>query len=140
MIQPRAYRFGAASKRRLAACHPDLIRVAERAIAASPIDFSITCGSRTIAEQRALVAKGASRTLASKHLIQNDGFSHAFDICCFEEGGACWDLPLYQRVARVMLKAAEAERVLIRWGGSWTRSAEAFSQTFIDGPHFEIIR
>jgi peptidoglycan L-alanyl-D-glutamate endopeptidase CwlK len=63
-----SYRLGARSKARLAQVHPDLRRVMMRAIALSPLDFTILEGRRTIERQRALLAAGATRTLDSRHL------------------------------------------------------------------------
>ena len=45
-----------------------MVAVVKHAITVSKQDFSVICGLRTIEEQRALVAKGASQTMKSKHL------------------------------------------------------------------------
>jgi peptidoglycan LD-endopeptidase CwlK len=45
-----------------------LQRVVEIAITKTEVDFGVICGLRTVEEQKALVAKGASQTMNSKHL------------------------------------------------------------------------
>tara|TARA_R110000787_G_scaffold252309_1_gene357782 strand:+ start:59 stop:271 length:213 start_codon:yes stop_codon:yes gene_type:complete len=45
-----------------------LVEVVKEAITLTRVDFGVTCGMRTVAEQEALVAKGASKTMKSKHL------------------------------------------------------------------------
>ena len=53
---------------RMAGIEPDLIEMVKTAITLTKVDFGVTCGMRTLAEQEALVAKGASKTMKSKHL------------------------------------------------------------------------
>jgi peptidoglycan L-alanyl-D-glutamate endopeptidase CwlK len=48
--------------------HPDLVRVVERAIQITTRDFPVQEGLRTRERQAALVARGASRTMNSRHL------------------------------------------------------------------------
>jgi len=55
--------------------HPDLRRVMDRALQESPIDFTVIEGLRTEARQRELVAKGASKTMNSRHIT-----GHAVDL------------------------------------------------------------
>jgi peptidoglycan LD-endopeptidase CwlK len=45
-----------------------LVAVAKLAIQRTSVDFGVICGLRTIEEQRELVANGASKTMASKHI------------------------------------------------------------------------
>lgn len=51
-----AFRLGAQSRARLAGVHPDLVRVVERAIQLSSVDFSVLEGVRTPQRQRELYA------------------------------------------------------------------------------------
>lgn len=47
----------------------------------SQVDFGVGAGAlRTEQEQRMLVLSGKSKTMDSKHLPQEDGFSHAVDL------------------------------------------------------------
>ena len=95
------YVLGKRSKERLEGVNPDLVAVVCRAIELSEQDFSVICGLRTIQEQEALVAKGASQTMKSKHLEGN-----AVDLMAWVDGGR-WELNLYDEIADAMLKAAK---------------------------------
>jgi len=114
-----------ASRKKLSGVHPDLVRVVERAIALSSVDFKVTEGRRTLARQRELMAAGATRTMNSRHLT-----GHAVDVAALVGGKVRWDWPLYGRIADAVKKAACECGVSIVWGGDW--------RTFKDGPHFEL--
>jgi peptidoglycan L-alanyl-D-glutamate endopeptidase CwlK len=116
------------SHQRLRGVHPDLVRVVRRCAAdwADPeTGFIVTQGLRTLEEQKLLKAKGASRTLRSRHLT-----GHAVDLAVSVRGQIRWDWPLYAKLAKAMKEAAKAEKVPIEWGGDWT--------SFKDGPHFQL--
>lgn len=116
------------SHQRLRGVHPDLVRVVRRCAAdwADPeTGFIVTQGLRTLEEQKLLKAKGASRTLRSRHLT-----GHAVDLAVSVQGQVRWDWPLYAKLAKAMKAAAKAEKVPIEWGGAWP--------TFKDGPHFQL--
>ena len=116
------------SHQRLRGVHPDLVRVVRRCAAdwADPeTGFIVTQGLRTLEEQKLLKAKGASRTLRSRHLT-----GHAVDLAVSVRGQIRWDWPLYAKLAKAMKAAAKAEKVPIEWGGDWT--------SFKDGPHFQL--
>lgn len=122
-----SFRFSVRSRRALEGVHPDLVAVAEAALAMSPVDFMVTEGLRTPARQAALVKAGASRTLNSRHLT-----GHAIDVAAVVGGQIRWDWPLYPRIAAAFKQAAQARDVEIVWGGDWPRLR--------DGPHFELDR
>lgn len=118
---------------RLNGVHPDLVRVVKRCVTDwkdAKMDFGITCGVRTLEEQRVLVKNGKSTTLRSRHIPAANGFSHAVDVVALIGGSANWDLPNYAKIAKAMKAAAKAEKVPIEWGGDWS--------SFIDGPHFQL--
>lgn len=121
------------SEAKLEHVHPDLIRVV-RAVARNwPDDgtsFRITCGARTVEEQKRMVETGASKTMRSRHIIAPNGYSHAVDFCVVIDGTVRWDWPLYEQGAERFKKAAAAEKVSIEWGGDWT--------SFKDGPHIQL--
>lgn len=121
------FKFSARSTRNLQGVHPDLVRVALRAIAITDLDFGITEGLRTIERQRELVAAGASRTMNSRHLT-----GHAIDVVALIGGEVRWDWPLYAKLALHFKKAASEVNVPITWGGDFPR--------FRDGPHYELKR
>jgi len=96
-----AYRLSKKSLDRLAGIKEPLQALAKTSIVDSPYDFSITCGLRTIEEQKILVATGKSRTMKSRHLTGN-----AFDIAVFVDGKITWDLKYYKAVATHIKKVA----------------------------------
>ena len=140
---------------RLEGVNDDMVRVVKKAIDVTKIDFGVICGMRTIEEQKALVAKGASQTMKSKHL---EGL--AVDLMAYVSGRASWELNLYDDIADAMMEAAKLEDVGIRWGAAWhiddLRKCDMTMEQamnsyidlrrsqnrrpFIDGPHFELNR
>mgnify|MGYP001250201982 FL=1 len=147
------YKLGKRSLSRLEGVNENLVTVVKYAIGVTKQDFSVICGVRTIEEQKALVAKGASQTMKSKHIHGN-----AVDLMAYIDGGR-WELNLYDEIADAMKEGAEAAGIKIRWGAAWTiddlgaweGSAEdamnSYVDTrrdqnrrpFIDAPHFEIM-
>lgn len=120
-----AWKLGKKSLERLAGVKEPLQTLAKSAITDSPYDFSITCGLRTIEEQRVLFANRKTKTMKSKHLTGD-----AFDIAVFVDGKLTWDLKYYKAVATHIKKVAAKLGIKITWGGDW--------KSFIDGPHFQL--
>ena len=147
------YKLGKRSLSRLEGVNDDLVTVVKYAIGVTKQDFSVICGLRTIEEQEALVAKGASQTMKSKHIDGN-----AVDLMAYCDGGR-WELNLYDEIADAMKEAAEAAGLKLRWGAAWTiddfgawegtaeNAMNSYVDTrrsqsrrpFIDAPHFEIM-
>ena len=118
---------------KLRGVHPDLVRVVLRCAEDwkdPDTAFIVTCGTRTVAEQRLLVAKGASKTMRSRHIPAPNGYGHAVDLAAVLKGKVRWDWPLYAIIAKAMKAAAKAEKVPLEWGGDWA--------TFKDGPHYQL--
>lgn len=88
------YSLGERSRQRLQGVHPDLVKVVERAIQITPVDFTVLEGLRTIQRQQELLASGATTTLKSRHLT-----GHAIDLGAFVGGEVRWDWPLYHKIA-----------------------------------------
>ena len=132
LTQPAApKKLPAASLNKLDFVHPDLKRVVLRAAEITDTPFIVTCGIRTVAKQRKLLAAGASKTMRSRHLPgAKNKWSHAVDLAATINGKVRWDWPLYAKLASAMKRAAAAEGVSIEWGGDW--------RTFKDGPHFQL--
>ncbi len=121
----KAFNLSARSKSRLVGVHPDLVKVVERAIQITEIDFVVLEGLRTLATQRKYVANGASRTMRSRHLT-----GHAVDIAPWVGGKVSWHWPHYNPLAVAMKQAAKELNVPIEWGGDW--------KSFKDGPHWQL--
>ena len=92
-----SFRLSQRSLDRLDGVHPDMAAVVERAIQLTEVDFGVTQGVRTLEEQKANVAAGRSQTMKSKHLLQDDGFSHAVDVVAYVGPDVSWELNLQQR-------------------------------------------
>lgn len=120
-----AFKLGPRSLLNLRGVHPDLVRVVKRAIGISTIDFTVIEGLRSLARQKELLAKGATKTLRSRHI---NGF--AVDIAPYVGGSIRWDWPLFDHIENAMKEAARLENVKIEWGGDWV--------TFKDGPHWQL--
>lgn len=120
-----AFKLGPRSLLNLRGVHPDLVRVVKRAISLSKIDFTVIEGRRTVARQKELFAKGATKTMRSRHI---HGF--AVDIAPYVGGNIRWDWPLFDHIEIAMKEAARLENVPITWGGDW--------KSFKDGPHWEL--
>lgn len=133
---------------------PELVDVVKRAIELTTVDFGVIEGLRTEEQQKALVEKGASQTMKSKHLTGN-----AVDLMAYVGGRGCWELNVYDEIADAVKTAAIELGTPIRWGAAWTVSdlrdwegtaEEAMNayidirraerrRPFIDAPHFELV-
>ena len=123
--------LGAKSRAELVDVHPALAHLVERAIEISAQDFSVHDGLRTDDEQREYVRLGVSKTMASKHKRQTDGFGHAVDLVPFINGQLRWEWkPIYVIAAAVRkaLDIVNEERAAVGkpplkliWGGVWDR-------------------
>lgn len=121
-------KLNASSVAKLKGVHPDLVRVVLRCASDwkdAGTGFIVTCGIRTLEEQKILKAKGASKTLRSRHLT-----GHAVDLAATIGNKVRWDWPLYDRMAKAMKAAAKAEKVPVEAGADWVK--------FRDGPHFQL--
>lgn len=119
------YVLGKRSRERLQGVHPDLVAVVERAIEVSVVDFTVLEGVRSVARQRELFNKGASKTMNSRHLT-----GHAVDLSPWPID---WnDLGRFRTLAEAVKMASVELGVPVVWGGEW--------RSFYDGPHFELDR
>lgn len=113
------------SRHNLAGVHPHLIQVVTRALTLTTIDFTVIEGVRSLERQKQLVARGASKTLKSRHLT-----GHAVDVVPWVGGAPSWHWPDYHTLATFIKEAAEDLGIPIEWGGDWGR--------FPDGPHWQL--
>ena len=148
------YKLSQRSLDRMEGVDERLVAVVKHAITATKTDFGVIQGLRTIEMQKALVAKGASQTMKSKHL---DGL--AVDLMAYIGGRGSWELNLYDDLADAMAEGANAVGCKVRWGAAWhIDSIGQYKGTmeedmneyidlrrsqgrrpFIDGPHFELM-
>ena len=119
------FALGSRSRQRLQGLHPDLVKVVERAIQLSPVDFTVLEGLRTKQRQAELLKAGATTTMNSRHLT-----GHAVDLGAWVGGEVRWDWPLYYKIASAVKQAAKELRIPIEWGGDW--------KSFKDGPHWQL--
>lgn len=124
------FKLSLRSQRNLVGVHPDLVIVVHRAIAMTPVDFTVLEGVRSKARQAALVQAGASWTLRSRHLT-----GHAVDLGAWVDGEIRWDWPLYRRIADAMKRAAIELNIPLEWGGDWKPVKDGPQP---DGPHFQL--
>ena len=147
------FKLGKRSLKKLEGVDEGLCAVVHHAITVTSVDFGVICGMRTETEQRALVKKGASQTMRSKHIL-----GMAVDLMAYCGSRASWELNLYDEIADAMREGAQACNIPIRWGCAWhvndcratkgmpmeeimndyidRRRAEK-RRPFLDGPHFE---
>ena len=119
------YNLSKSRETALLGVHPDLVKVVERAIEITEIDFAVLEGVRSKTRQEQLVKAGASQTMRSRHLT-----GHAVDLGAYVAGSVRWDWPLYHKLAVAVKQAAAELKIPIEWGGDWT--------TFKDGPHWQL--
>ena len=154
------FRLSKTSKKRMKGVNPRLLLVVGEAIKITEMDFGVSCGLRTIEQQKKLVAAGKSQTLKSKHLV-----GEAVDVYAWFHGKISWNLRDYMAVADAFRLAAIRTQVRIRWGAAWempvdsgkTKCLNDFPGSaeeakfaycalresqgktpFIDAPHFEL--
>ena len=150
-----AFKLSKRSLGRLEGVDPTLVKVVQRAIELSRVDFGVTEGLRSIETQRQYVAAGKSQTMNSKHLTGD-----AVDIVAYIGSSISWELNLYDDIAQAFRVAAIENDLPLKWGAAWSvgdirdydgSMAEAMNdyidlrrsqgrRPFIDAPHFEIIK
>lgn len=123
--------FSDRSNKNLVGVHPDLIRLATRALELSAIHFIILEHSvRTLADEEAEVAAHKSETLHSMHIVQPDGFSHAIDVGAFDDSGKYLTaINYYHQIDAAFSQASHELDIPVTWGGDWH---------FGDADHFEL--
>ena len=128
-----AFSFSTTSRARMRGIDERLIRIAERAIVLSKIDFGIPAhgGLRTAEEQAQLYADGKSRADGvNKESYHQSG--RALDVYAYVKGEASWDKCHLAMIAAAMMQAASELGIHLEWGGLW--------RSFQDYPHFQIPR
>jgi len=152
------YKLSGRSLNKLEGVHPTMVDTVKRAIELSKVDFGVIYGVRSLAEQKRLYEAKRSQTMKSKHLVQEDGYSHAVDLMAYDGSDPSWDIVMYDDIADAMKAAAKETGAKIRWGAAWTIDniaewerpmqdamnnyidvrRKSGRTPFIDGPHFEL--
>ena len=153
-----AFKLSGRSLNKLEGVHPTMVDTVKRAIELSKVDFGVIYGVRSLAEQKRLYEAKRSQTMKSKHLVQEDGYSHAVDLMAYDGSDPSWDIVMYDDIADAMKAAAKETGATIRWGAAWNidniadwdrpmedamnnyidvRRSQG-RRPFIDGPHFEL--
>lgn len=157
-----AFRFSAASETRKSTLTPNLRRVMDRAMSWQIMDFSITQGVRSLAQQCALFAQGrenldtvnalrfkagmppisaaqnhdvVTKTKNSRHLPDKDGFSHAVDCAPYPYDPK--DTARAWMLQGILLAAAAVEGVAVTSGADFNRNHNYRDDAFVDLPHIE---
>lgn len=127
-----AFTFSEKSKERMQGVDHRLVRVAERAIQISKVDFGIPefGGVRTNKEQYQLYKEGKSQIAGRGAKKGKHQLGLALDVFAYVDGKASWETEHLAMVAAAMLQAAAELGVYVQWGGLWTK--------FVDMPHFQI--
>jgi peptidoglycan L-alanyl-D-glutamate endopeptidase CwlK len=121
---------------KLSGVHAELVRLVVKAMEKPPVPFIVIEGLRTMARQKELVKRGASKTLNSRHLT-----GHAVDLWPVDPatgkalpgGGKDNEERLWadlQLIARHVKEIAAKHGTPIEWGGDWGW----------DAPHFQLPR
>lgn len=140
------------SKSKLKDVHPDMVKIVEKALEYSEVDFGITEGLRTKQRQEELVNTGKSKTMNSRHLT-----GKAVDVVAYKGSEISWDVSLYCKIADAFRKACNELQIPVVWGACWDRGVLEFSKSsseelkdytkrrtelgksaFIDAVHFEL--
>lgn len=138
------FKLGPASRNKLEGLHPNLVAVVTRAIQLTTQDFSVTCGVRTLTEQKELYAQGRTKpgqivtwTLKSRHLPAADGLGRAVDLAPYPID---WNnLSKFDAIAKAMFAASEELGIPIRWGADWDQDGNPRERGETDSPHFELV-
>jgi len=120
------FALGQRSRERLKGVDDRLVKVVERAIEITEIDFTVLEGLRTPERQKQLVNEGFSQTLKSKHLT-----GHAVDLGALVNGVVSWEKEPYYKIEKAMKQAANELNIKVRWGGDF--------KSFFDAPHWELV-
>ena len=126
------FKFSSRSAGNFRNVHPDLVAVMTEALKISKVDFGITQGARTKKQQGERVSAGASSTLNSRHVPENNRFkiACAVDVVAYLGGSITWDWHQYERIARAVFRAAIKLGIQVEWGGFWKSPR--------DGCHFQL--
>lgn len=121
-----------ASQEKLASVKPELQKVILKAFETMPFDVIVLEGIRTKTRQEELYAKGASKTMKSKHLTGD-----AVDLAPYPIDWS--DKAKFRVMAEHVLAAAKILNIKVRSGTDWDMDGDWKEEKFYDGPHIELL-
>lgn len=135
------HQWSARSAAQLKTCDERLQALAQKALLISPFDLMVIEGHRSIERQQQLFAEGKSRIDGVARLGKhNHDPSQAIDMAPLRGGRIDWDdRELWLVFGGIVLAAAGALQLPIRWGGDWDGDGHFRDQRFHDMPHFELL-
>ena len=138
------FKFSSKSLDNLVGVHPELVDIVHDVMALQVMDFSVIEGLRSVEQQEIYVQQGRSRTMNSKHLKQETGYSHAVDLYPYPidmklvNRGDMREISRFGMLAGLMLSCAKQRGITLTWGADWDRDGVVLDHTFYDAPHFQI--
>lgn len=141
------YKFSNRSLERLKGVHPELAEAVKMVMSWQVMDFSVNEGVRTKERQLDLYNRRpvpATRTLKSKHLVQEDGYGHAVDLYPYPidmkrvRQGDAREIYRFGVLAGLMEAAAIQLGIEITNGADWDDDGQTLDHTFFDAPHFQL--
>ncbi len=134
------FQFSVTSKQRRAGVDSRLIKLSDRALELSVIDFGIPKhgGLRTAEEQYRLFLNGKSRADGTNDLSYHQT-GKALDFYAFVDGKASWHPGHLAMVASAFLQAAAELGYPLTWGGLWkpVRSTDGITHGW-DAGHVQL--
>ena len=147
--------YGKTSLKNRAELHPDMVKVLDKSLERR--DHSIIDAARSEEEQRRNVMRGVSKTMESRHLVGPLGWAEAADVVPYPLPPDFWRL--VERGLAAVRAVDPTMQVLrlynfsgfvngvghgmgipIRSGLDWDSDGDVHDQSFIDGPHHELVR
>lgn len=119
------YALGSRSMANLAGVEPRLMRLVQRAITLTTMDFGVAGKAvRTAMEQHELYLKGVSQKDGYRHKSNHqphvDGFGYAVDLTPFINGQFdVNNLAAQYPIAAAMSRASAQLGIPVTWGGNW---------------------
>lgn len=134
------YTFSKTSLKNLEGVHPILGLIVHKALDTGIMDFSVKEGLRTKERQLELFNAGKSKTMNSKHLIQDCGYSLAVDLYPhpFTSFNDWRDVARFGVLAGIIRTVSLDLGKTVQWGGDWNSDGETLDESFTDFPHFQL--
>lgn len=140
-VMPGIFALSDISKAHRIGVDARLIRISDRAIQITKVDFGIGTdgGVRTDARQAELFAAGVSKCDGvTKRSPHQDG--KALDATAYWAGKATWEHRFYPMIAVAFFLAANEMGHRIKWGGMFSTGATVDGVPYgWDCPHFELV-